>query len=222
VGEPTLACGSAATLAVLRISWGKRTLRAMKTASLLLLTAAAGLGALSVTRDGWALGPVDVEVAAKVGGGTNPEKNVAGFPPNALGLGLGARAGASLLGFYGGLSFMYYLGASQDGPAGMGISPNHESLKSVLYGVEVGYNISVPLLTLRPQLGIGNYTLSASDTVPAGGPTNTSKLYLEPGVTGVLSFGMWIVGADANVLLLPGLSGSQPAFTAHGQVGIKF
>jgi hypothetical protein len=33
---------------------------------------------------------------------------------------------------------------------------------------------------------------------------------------------LWIVGADASVLFLPGLSGSQPAFTAHGQVGIKF
>jgi hypothetical protein len=52
--------------------------------------------------------------------------------------------------------------------------------------------------------------------------TSTSKLYLESGVTGLFSLGMWIVGADANVLLLPALSGSQPAFTAHGQVGIKF
>jgi len=123
---------------------------------------------------------------------------------------------------------MDYLG-SQATDAG----PLTESLRSVLYGVEVGYNIGAPLVTLRPQLGIGNYTVSGgySGTPPIrpGGPAygypahfGTSNFYLEPGVTGLLSFGIWIVGADANVLFLPGMSGSQPAFTAHGQVGVKF
>jgi hypothetical protein len=182
------------------------------------LASAAALFTLSVTLTASALGPVDVEIAAKVGGGTNPLSEVTYLnppakQPNPLGFGLGARAGVSILGFYGGLSFMDYLGTSQ---VGQGVT---ESLKSVLYGVEVGYNIGVPLLTLRPQLGIGKYTQSES---LSGTSDSTSNLYLEPGVTGLLSFGMWIVGADANVLFLPGLSGSQPAFTAHGQVGIKF
>jgi hypothetical protein len=185
---------------------------------------AASLGTPSVTHNAAALGPVDIEVAAKVGGGTNPEKNANGLPPNALGLGLGARAGASLFGLYAGISFMDYLGTKgQVDPGGT------ESLKSILYGVEVGYNIGVPLLTLRPQLGVGNYTVSGSFSggvagVASSPPPNftNSNLYLEPGVTGLLSFGIWIVGADANVLLLPGMHGSQPAFTAHGQVGIKF
>jgi hypothetical protein len=212
------------------------SLFSMKRAAFFLLTAAVALAALSATRSASALGPVDVEVAAKVGGGTSPE-NSQWAPcalcslaqlPNALGVGLGVRAGVSFVGFYGGLSFMDYLG-SQATDAG----PLTESLRSVLYGVEVGYNISVPLLTLRPQLGIGNYTVSGgySGRPPrrAGGPPygypahfSDSNLYLEPGVTGLLSFCMWIVGADANVLLLTGMSGSQPAFTAHGQVGIKF
>ena len=131
------------------------------------------------------------------------------------------------MGFYGGLSFMDYLGESQ---VNQGVK---ESLKSVLYGVEAGYNIGLSILTLRPQLGVGNYTrsesLSGSNTSinlgapPSSPPPNssTSSLYLEPGVTGLLSLGMWIVGADANVLVLT-LSGAWPAFTAHGQVGIKF
>jgi hypothetical protein len=183
---------------------------------------AASLGTLSVTRNAAALGPVDIEVAAKVGGGTNPEKNTGGSPPNALGLGLGGRAGVSLFGLYGGVSFMDYLGTK-------GVySGVTESMKSILYGVEVGYNIGVPLLTLRPQLGVGNYTVSGGFNGNAAGALlpqqnfTKSNLYLEPGVTGLLSFGMLIVGADANVLFLPGLNGSQPAFTAHGQVGIKF
>jgi len=199
----------------------------MKIACILFLAAAIGLGTLSVTRNASALGPVDVEVAAKVGGGTNPLGDVTYLnppakQPNPLRFGLGARAGVSLLGFYGGLSFMDYLGTSQ---VNQGVT---DSLKSVLYGVEAGYNIRVSILTLRPQLGIGNYAQSESlSGTPTGQPStptahySASSLYLEPGVTGLLSFGLWIVGADANVLFLPGLSGSQPAFTAHGQIGIK-
>jgi len=198
----------------------------MKRASLLLLTAAAGFGALSVTRNASALGPVDVEVAAKVGGGTNPvlvpSSALGPAQVNALGFGLGERAGASLAGFYGGLSFMYYFGASQRPYAtDTNILIHLESFNSVLYGVEAGYNFNVSFLTVRPELGVGNFTLTESSP---GTPTlSTSNVYLEPGVTGLLSFGQWIVGADANVLFLPGWSGrSQPAFTAHGQVGIKF
>ena len=171
-----------------------------------------------IARSASALGPVDVEVAAKVGGGSRTTSGA----PDALGFGFGARAGVSLFGFYGGLSFMDYLGASVSsyGPGPEGAEPGKYSLRSVLYGVEAGYNIGVPFVTLRPQLGVGNYTLTASST---GLPSfSKSNLYLEPGVTGLLSFGLWLVGADANVLLLPGLSGSQAAFTGHGQVGIKF
>jgi hypothetical protein len=200
----------------------------MKSASILFFSAALGVCMLSVTRNASALGPVDVEVAAKVGGGTNPvnvgsESQPPGAapsnPPNPLGFGLGGRAGASFMGFYGGLSFMFYLGESQ---VNQGVT---ESLKSILYGGEAGYNIRVSILTLRPQLGIGNFTRSqnwSGGTMLPPGSTSTSSLYLEPGLTGLLAFGMWIVGADANVLFLTGLSGAWPAFTAHGQVGIKF
>jgi hypothetical protein len=187
----------------------------MKIASILLLASAAGLGALSITRNASALGPVDVEVAAKVGGGTNPISVPSnGMGPgapqlNALGFGLGARAGASFSGFYGGLSFMDYLGShGNDG----------QSMKTVLYGVEAGYNFGVPLFTLRPQLGVGNYTVTQSESY------STSSLYFEPGLTALVSFGLLIVGADLNLLYLWPSGGwtSQPAFTAHGQVGVKF
>jgi hypothetical protein len=198
----------------------------MQRAAFLLLTVAVGLATLSLPRDASALGPVDVEVAAKVGGGTNPVLVPSGAlgpaQVNALGFGLGARAGASFSAFYSGVSFMYYFGASQRPYAtDTNILIHLESFNSVLYGVEAGYNFNVSFLTVRPQLGVGNYTRTASN--PDTTSYNDSSLYLEPGVTGLLSFGMWIVGADANVLLLPGWSGrSQPAFTADGQVGIKF
>ena len=197
----------------------------MKRAAFLLLTVAVGLATLSLSRNASALGPVDVEVAAKVGGGTNPV-NVPGgqFGPaqvNALGFGLGARAGASISGFYGGLAFMYYFGGRQPPyGAGTNIIIHLESFSSVLYGIEAGYDFKVSLLTIRPELGVGNFTVTESS--PGTTSLSASNVYLEPGVVGLLSFGQWLVGADANVILLPAMSRSQPAFTAHGQVGVKF
>jgi hypothetical protein len=184
----------------------------------LLVTAVLGIGSMCVTRDASALGPVDVEVAGKVGYGTNPFSNY----PNPLGVGLGARAGVSLLGLYGGLSFMYYIGSSQDVASQGGSISAH----SVLYGIEGGYGTSLGPLTLRGQLGVGNFTISESGALSG---TN-SNLYLEPGVTALLTFGMLLVGADANVLVLPGVNNPLPpgdsswdaAFTVHAQAGIKF
>jgi hypothetical protein len=197
----------------------------MKRPSIFLVVAAAGLSALSVTPEASALGPVDVEVAAKLGGGTNPEglcpHGCLAPPPNALGLGLGARAGASFFGFYAGLSFMDYLGTSQ----GAGVPTpalGKGALRSVLYGIEAGYNFSVSFVTLRPLIGVGNYALLGSGVYGSG--FDAQALYLEAGIAGLVTFGRWIVGVDENVLLVPGLTVSpwQPAFTAHGQVGIKF
>jgi len=192
----------------------------VKIASILFLGFA--LSTLSVPRSASALGPVDVEIAAKVGGGTNPilvGSNGMGPPGpqlNALGFGLGARAGASFYGFYGGLSFMDYLGSHGNGG---------DSMKTLLYGVEAGYSFGVPLFTLRPQLGVGNYTVTQSESfVSPAESFSSSSLYLEPGLTALASFGVWMVGADVNVLYLWPSGGwnSQPAFTAHGQVGVKF
>jgi hypothetical protein len=191
----------------------------MKIASILFLGFA--LGTLSFLRSASAIGPVDIEIAAKVGGGTNPilvGSNAMGPAApqlNALGFGLGARAGASFYGFYGGLSFMDYLGSHDN--AG-------DSMKTVLYGVEAGYNFGVPLFTLRPQLGVGNYTVTQSGSLSPPESFSSSSVYFEPGLTALVSFGLWIVGADVNVLYLWPSGGwtTQPAFTAHGQVGVKF
>jgi hypothetical protein len=185
----------------------------------LLATALLGIGFTCITRDASALGPVDVEVAGKVGYGTNP---FSGYP-NPLGLGLGVRGGVSLLGFYGGLSFMYYIGSSQNVASQGGSISAH----SVAYGIEGGYGTKLfGLLTLRGQLGLGNFTASGSGALSG----NSSNLYLEPGLTALLSFGPVLVGADANVLVLPGINDPLPpgqsswdaAFTVHAQGGVKF
>ena len=175
-----------------------------------------GLATLSVPRDASAFGPgpVDaVEIAAKVGGATSPASGA----PNALGFGLGVRGGVSFYGFYGGVSFMDYLGSGQDVPM-PGVGTTHFSSSSILIGFEGGYEIPISFFTLRPQLGIGSYTLIQTES----DSNSSGSVYFEPGVTGLFTLGRWLIGADANVLFLPWLSGSQPAFTAHGQLGFMF
>jgi hypothetical protein len=188
----------------------------MRSGAILLFAAALGAGAVCVARDAHALGPIGLELGAKVGGGTNPFSS----QPNPLGLGLGGRAGVTFLGYYGGLSVMYYVGGKTT-PGGV-----ENSEHALLYGVEGGYGIKfLDLLTIRGQVGVGNFTVSRTSYA------DLNNLYLEPGVTALLSFGLLFVGADANLLVLP--SATDPgnplassswatAFTVHGQVGVNF
>ncbi|MDP9033629.1 MAG: hypothetical protein M3O50_02395 [Myxococcota bacterium] len=176
---------------------------------------AIGLGTAFVARDAHALGPVDVEVAGKAGVGTNP-----GGSPGPLGFGLGARAGVSLLGLYGGLAFMYYFGESD----------SITSVKALTYGLEGGFGSKLlGLVTLRGTVGIGNYTETVDTKVlNVSSSHSSSSLYIEPGVTGLVTLGPLLVGADANILILPSRtridlrSSTDVAFTMHGQIGVVF
>jgi hypothetical protein len=196
----------------------------MKSASVLVFAVAIGGVAFSATREAHALGPVDVEVGAKVGVATNPLSD--SRLPNPLGFGLGGRAGVDFLGVYVGGQFMYYFGSSEGGEI-LGQSGS-VSQHAVMYGLEAGYGFSaLGFLTIRPQLGIGNSTFTTSGLLQAVGlngdaSTSNSNLYLEPGVVGLISVAGWFAGADANVLFFPGLDNSKASFSLHGQVGMKF
>lgn len=184
----------------------------------LIAATALGLVTFAVPEDAHALGPVDLEVGAKVGGATNPSS--ASGAPNPLGFGLGARAGLSFLGgLYAGGSLMYYFGssASEPTPAAPSVSV---SANTLMYGGELGYGITLlDLLTIRPQVGLGNATFNGS----AGGVSQSaSYFYLEPGVTALIGLGLLYVGADANALFFPSLQGSQAALSLHAQIGLKF
>ncbi len=188
----------------------------MKVASTLVaFTLATTLASISSTAHAL---PIEVELGAQAGLGSNPSNaNV-----NPLGFGIGARGGVSIIGIYGGLRAIYYLGGEEAGV----------KFHSLQYGIEGGFNIRLldDLLTIRPQLGIGNYTLTASGSiVGVNVDTSDSKLYLEPGVVGYVSFGGLFVGADINLLAIPGVdepgqreSKTWTAVTMHGQVGFKF
>lgn len=187
-----------------------------------VLVATLAVGAVWIPREAFALGPVDLEIAAQVGGGTS----TVGSGPNALGLGLGGRAGIDVFGIYAGVAAMYYIGD------GGNIADNNGNLvhtyaSSSVVGLEGGYNISLGPLTLRPQLGLGYYNVGFSFSTPQGiGLTNSSSsssssIYIEPAATGLFSFGMWIAGADVGVLWVPAVDNSNAAVVVHGQFGIK-
>jgi hypothetical protein len=185
----------------------------MKSAPILVAAVAAGTLTFVAARPAHALGPLDLELGDKAGVATNPY-NVSGSE-NPMGFGLGGRAGVSIFGLYGGIQAMYYFGSSQS------VDGTSFSSHTVMYGFEGGYGFSLPMvpITIRPQVGIGNATFTASG---GGESASNSNVYVEPGVTVLVSLLGWYVGADANVLVFPGLDNSQVAVTFHGQVGVKF
>jgi hypothetical protein len=188
----------------------------------LLASTAVAFSTLAFAGDAHALGPVDLEVGAKVGGATNP---VSGSAINPLGFGVGGRAGLAFLGgIYVGGNIMYYIGGSQteSPPASNGAASSSVSLSvnTLMYGGELGYGLKIlDLLTIRPQVGLGNANITAS---VGGVSASSGYVYVEPGVTGLIGLGLLFVGADANVLLLPTLSSNQAAFSIHGQIGVQF
>jgi hypothetical protein len=203
-----------------------------------LVALALALGLLCLPRQAQALGPLDVEVGAKAGAGSNPGGTGG---PNPLGFGLGGRAGVSLRGLFGlyaGVNFVYYLGSNQSvGTTLSGLETT--SSHSVEYGFELGYGYRLGPVTLRGQVGVGSFEIDEvvapnRPSTPGGFPGSERYLYFEPGVVGLVSIGFVFVGADVNGLLLP-LGPSNPigpngtaghalagAVTAHGQVGVKF
>jgi hypothetical protein len=101
-------------------------------------------------------------------------------------------------------------------------STSSVTYSSTLLGGEAGYSITgIPHLTLRPQLGVGNASFSFGDA-------SQSHLYLEPGLVALITLGLLYVGADANLLAVPGVdqgnndTKTYTSFTIHGQIGIQF
>jgi hypothetical protein len=194
----------------------------MRTSFLVFAATSAILLTLSTTREAHALGPLDIEIAAKVGYGSNPDS---GEGANRLGFGVGGRAGLALFGIYAGVNIVDYLGGSGTPPCPSGtpcpISTN-SSVHTLMYGGEFGYGFKISIVTIRPQIGVGSAVVYG----PGG---SASSLYLEPGVTGLVAIGILLVGVDANVAIFPNTtngettsSSTEEAFTIHGQVGVRF
>jgi hypothetical protein len=87
-------------------------------------------------------------------------------------------------------------------------------------GFEGGYSLKILLVTLRPTVQVGSYTIHTS--ISGLRTADVHNVYVEPGVTALIGFGLWFVAADANIFLTPGLNNSRAAFVGNGQVGVKF
>ncbi len=171
-----------------------------------LTGACAALAALAFSSTAHAIGPVDIEIGARVGYATSPSSC---YPANPYGLGFGGRAGLSFFGIYGGISGMYYLGSSS----------GNVSATALMEGFEVGYTLPIPIVKIRPEVGFGNATTS--------GAYSASNFYLEPGVLVMIPFSILFVGADVNALILPGnsiagVSSTDVGLSVHGQFGFRF
>jgi hypothetical protein len=173
----------------------------MGTSTLIWVAPAAALLTLATSRPAHALGPVDLEIAGKVGYGSNN-----------LDLGLGGRAGVSFFGLYGGLNIVDYLGQS--------------SVHTLTYGGEVGYSFKIFFITIRPIVGFGDASVSIPQTAAVCAPgatcaASSNSFYLQPGGLLQFGFGHLIFGVDAGALI-PTASGSQASFTMNGEIGVRF
>lgn len=205
----------------------------MKRLGLSLLPLLTFAGVLFHSTEAKAVGPVGVELGAKLGYATNPN----GDQPNPLGVGAGVRGGLELFHkLYVGGNVMYYFGSTEDTPLGATSSNTSVSTHTLLLGLDVGYSLKISELTIRPQLGFGDASITSLEpfagTVnnPATNVANFSvtkqRLYLEPGIVALVQLGPIFVGADVNLLVIPdGELDNGNAFASFafgGQAGLKF
>ena len=128
---------------------------------------------LAASREVDALGtPLTLEVAIKSRFGTNIY---------ALGKPARSRPGGPRRRVYlrlpWGVDGEYFFGGSEDLPLG-GV-PTHQSAHSVKYGVQVGYNIGIHSITIRPQLGVGNFTQTVDESVAGVSLSSTNRSSLQ-------------------------------------------
>jgi hypothetical protein len=224
----------------------------------------AAVGVLASSSEARAAVPIEIEGGGFIGYGTNPSKG-----PNPFAVGIGARAGVDVYDLYAGLAITYYFGGSGNCgggapnsgegmsslPAtycGAGIGEVSLSQMSVLYGVDLGYTLSIPrvkYLKIRPLLELGDTEITRSGNVGASDVTagalsqyhSVNSFYAQPGLLVFLTVSGFFIGADANLLLVPGVlditgAGANMdgtgnlttekrtfvAFTTHAQIGFRF
>jgi hypothetical protein len=142
----------------------------------------------------------------------------AGFATNNLNLGIGVRAGATVIPhLWLGGTFVYHTGNSTAGAIN---GVQYSASASAFYvGPEAGYDFELGPVLLRPYagIGIGGFSTSATNGNVTVGDTAT-KLLVWPGVTVLygLPGARFFVGGDTRLISVPG----GPAFAAYGVGGI--
>lgn len=147
-----------------------------------------------------------------------------GYATTHANLGIGIRGGYTLpMHLYVGGSLVYHFGTSVDVPSPSGGS--FQSSVHLLYpGAEVGYEIPVGPVIIRPYAGIGVLLALASSSGGGGSSTSdtTSSLAFWPGCTATYGFpdSKFFVGADTRILIAT--SGGDPSFGMFATGGMRF
>jgi len=133
--------------------------------------------------------------------------------------GAGARAGYTFptTPTYLGGSFIYHFGK--------------DNLRSYVFGVEGGYDLSLHPVVMRPYLGIGDAVVRAKSlTIDVGGMTSgggfewAGNFAFWPGLSVIYPIGAFFVGADARVQFIPDATASEHtvSFGAFATLGMSF
>lgn len=130
-------------------------------------------------------------------------------------LGLGVRGGYTLpMNVYVGGTFLYHLGESEE------FGGIETSVNIYYFGVEGGYDLNVEPVVIRPYLGLGAATVSAS-TDGAGAfdvDASETRFAAWPGATVIYPIGNAFVGGDARFLIVDEAN----AFSIFATGGIQF
>jgi hypothetical protein len=160
-----------------------------------VLCASAAALTLSVAADASAAPLVSVSAGALAGYALKPSALPAS-DVNPYGVGLGVRGGVTVLGLYGGATFLYYLGQSTSFDVG-----GEKKSNAMAYGLEAGYELGLGPVALRPYVGVGfmniHFAVTGTDI-----DDRKSRLYVAPGVTGLFTLMGWFVGADLRYTLV--------------------
>jgi hypothetical protein len=149
--------------------------------------------------------------AGLLGGyGFTPEKHEV----EPYGFGLGAAAGITLpaIPIYVGARLLWFVGATGPGhtsapttsttATGMASVSVKLSESYLTYGIDLGYDLELGPLVLRPGLGIGSGRLNANSVGTGGVKTkfDDSSLYLSPALALLFKPGLLFVGAEARYI----------------------
>jgi hypothetical protein len=147
--------------------------------------------------------------AGLLGGyGFTPEKHEV----QPYGFGLGASAGVTLpaVPIYVGARLLWFVGATGHTPSpmmtttatGMTAVSLKLSESYLTYGIDLGYDLELGPLVLRPGLGIGSARLNANIVDMGGVKTklDDSTLYISPAIALLFKPGLLYVGAEARYL----------------------
>jgi hypothetical protein len=193
---------------------------------------AVGSTMLSNARDAHALG---AEVGADVGYGlkpfgSSPPDNPYGYPANPFGFGLGLHGGVEISSWYLGASFRYHFGVASDVGGGViagggVVNPIHTSIHTFEVGGELGYQVSVGPLTIRPYLWGG--PMFYSITVDSLDAKSSTHIAFAPAAHAHVKLGSpFFLGADIRYNLIFASGGDNLDFATQlslmGSLGVAF